>query len=105
MNARGGSRECGLWVRQSSSNFARLCQSSREGAHMLLVYAGTRLHNSCSFQADSHWPLRGMVFFVTSEHLSLIATLCLVTSFRLLHGFPEALVALAKTTFVPLMCP
>ena len=37
----GGSRECGLRVRQSSPNFASFRQSSYEGARMLLVYPGS----------------------------------------------------------------
>ena len=32
-----------LWVRQRSPNFARLRQSSHEGAHMLPVHPGTCL--------------------------------------------------------------
>ena len=34
-----------LWVRQSSPKFARVRQSSHEGAHMLLVPSGTCLSN------------------------------------------------------------
>ena len=41
-----------LWLRQSSPNFARLRQSSHEGARMLLVHPGTCLMKRCKWETD-----------------------------------------------------